>query len=118
MITRPRPTRLLSSRSRVISPAYQAKDLDVCRKCKGIDPPFIRKDQIRRLRKCNNLAPDGRGDKNNKSPGGAATDPLPKPPNAKNRPQPPAAANNHDSFSMPNALENEPNDTRYPSTSP
>src|SRR6266446_892009 len=110
--------RLLSSSLGIVSPVYQAENLDLCWERRGVDPPFIRIDQIRRPRKCNNLPPDGRGDKKQQLSGVAATNLVANRQAAKHVSYPTAAANSQGSFSMPSALEHQPHDKRRPSTSP
>src|SRR5438132_13536354 len=115
MSARPRRRRPLSSRLGIVSPVYQTKNLDVCRERKGIDPPFIRVDQIRHPGKCNNLSPDGRRDKNNQFFGVLTTNLVANRQTAKHVSYPTTAANDDGSLSMSGALESQPKCKRHPS---
>jgi hypothetical protein len=117
MRARPGCARLLARRSGVVNCVDQTKNLGVCRERKGIDPPFIRKDQIRRPGKFNDLSPDGSGDKNNKFSWVATTNFVANRQAAKHVSYPTTAANEDGSLSMSGALKNQPHDKRCPSTS-
>jgi hypothetical protein len=117
MSARPGRRRLLSSRLRIVSPFYQAKNLGVCRERKGINPPFIRKDQIRALRHYCGFPPNWRRDKNQQPPGVPTTNLVANGQAAKHVSYPTTAANDNGSPSMSGALKNQPKRKRYPPAS-
>jgi hypothetical protein len=117
MSARPGRRRLLSSRLGIITPFYQAKNLGVCRERKRIDPPFIRKDQIRALRHYNDFPPNWRRDKNQQLTEVPTTNLIANRQAAKHVSYPAAAANDDGSPSMSGALKNQPHNKRSPSAS-